>query len=612
MVFRVFLASILTLGQGRSVAQIEKLTSPDEILQFVRKVAPDYGSISSKMGFRRIKQTSFDSLAKAYHLQSFEKVDLDGNGLTDLVFNGSRYSYSQSDSFAEPLSLAILSFGKDSFVVRDLSLDLFQDIAAHIVQIDGKPYIQTIRVTQHRIDTGYYAEYDIDTLAWKLNAFIEKKPPVKRKIAQIEYNSWNGLAFWTNITLRIVNDSVRLKKQRLEGRGGGVYLTRLDFNTAQRLYGLLDAIDFANLKDSFSIGAFDATTGTLKISYDDGQTKMITDYGTCGTYGLAELHNLLYGLTETQPWVNADPMVPRCIDSLRSDSEVLGLLRTLDMDYPFLDFEADTPVDALPDYRERSIAFGEQKWQKGDIDANGHTDLLFNGFMNKDWQSRKYSIVVLSFGGDSLREQEISGANGFFAAKIIRYNGHDNVAIRALETIEDSTQKKGYRLMAKEDTLTAYDGYMVELPAPALHTIEAIHVREDIGSDSIVVTPEMIYWYKNDADYSHLAEPGAVIPKDSINLYTLTDLKAAQKLLSFAAGIRLELLNPELPISNSIMRNHGSTWYIKYDGGKRCQLETYGPLGSYRLFALEVCLWELKHYRTDWKFVSQITGRTDR
>ena len=380
MVFRVFLASIFILGQARSMAQVEKLTTTDEIVQFVHKIAPEYGSISSKFGFRLITHASFDSLVNAYHLQSFEKVDLDGNGLTDLIFNGSRYSYSQSDSFAEPLSLAILSFGRDSYYVRDLSLDHFEDIAAHPLRIDGKQYIQTIRVNQRHIDTEYRAEYHIDTLAWAFNAFIEKKPSVKRKITQIDYTSWNGLAFYNNITLRIVNDSVRLKKERFEGfdgiESGGVFLTRLDPIAAQRLYGLLDAIDFATLKDSFHIDAFDASTGTLRITYDDGQTKMITDYGTCGTYGLAELHELLYGLTKTQHWVNADPVSPRCIDSLHSDREVLGLVRTLNMDYPFLEFEPDSHVEALPDYRERLKAFGEQRWQKADIDGNGHTDLL--------------------------------------------------------------------------------------------------------------------------------------------------------------------------------------------------------------------------------------------
>jgi hypothetical protein len=611
MVFRVFLALILILGHARSMAQIEKLTTTDEVLRFVSKLAPQYGTISSKFHFQlTTRRGSSDSLVKAYHLQSFEKADLDGNGLTDLIFNGSQITYSASDTFEDPLSLAILSFEKDSFYVSDLSLDHFEDIAAHPILLEGKPYVQTIRVTQSHTDGEYHAEYHIDTLGWEFNAFIEKKMPVKRKITQIDYISWNGLSFSTNITLRIINDSVRLKKERFKSfdgvEHGGVFLARLDHHIEERLYGLLDAMDFVRLKDSFSIRASDATTGILKITYDNGQTKMITDYGTCGTYGLAELHQLLYGLTETQDWISADPVTMRCIDSLHSDREVLGLVRTLDIYYPFLEFEPDTPFNALPDYRQRLMAFGEQKWQKGDIDGNGYTDLLFNGYLNKDGESNQYSIVVLSFGGDSLREQVISGANGFFAAKIIRYNGHDDVAIRSLETIGDSTQKKGYRPMAKEDTLTAYDGYMVELPAPALHTIEGIHVREDIGGDSLVVTPEMICWYKNDADYSHLAEPGAVIPKDSINLYTLTDPKAAQKLLSLAAGIRLERSNPELLFLNSSTRYLGSIWYIKYDGGKRSQLKTYGPIGSYRLFALEVCLWELKRNRTDWKFVSQI------
>jgi hypothetical protein len=141
MVFRVFLALILNLGQARSMAQIEKLTTTDEVLRFVGRVAPQYGTISSKFHFRlTTRRGSSDSLVKAYHLQSFEKADLDGNGLTDLIFNGSQLNYSASDTFEEPLSLAILSFGKDSFYVSYLSLDHFEDIAAHPIFLDRKGF----------------------------------------------------------------------------------------------------------------------------------------------------------------------------------------------------------------------------------------------------------------------------------------------------------------------------------------------------------------------------------------------------------------------------------------------------------------------------------------
>jgi len=118
MVFRLLLASTLILGQNRSMAQIDKLTTMDDVVQFVRRVACDNCSLSAKLEFQRIRHASFDSLVAQYHLRSFEKEDLDGNGLTDLIFNGSRFGYSQSDSIPYPTSFAILSFGKDSFDIR--------------------------------------------------------------------------------------------------------------------------------------------------------------------------------------------------------------------------------------------------------------------------------------------------------------------------------------------------------------------------------------------------------------------------------------------------------------------------------------------------------------
>ncbi|WP_431213864.1 hypothetical protein ACQ86N_02905 [Puia sp. P3] len=62
MALRLLLAPILILGMSRCMAQIEKLPTTDEIVQFVRKVAPDYSSISSTLGFRQIARASFDSL----------------------------------------------------------------------------------------------------------------------------------------------------------------------------------------------------------------------------------------------------------------------------------------------------------------------------------------------------------------------------------------------------------------------------------------------------------------------------------------------------------------------------------------------------------------------
>lgn len=210
------------------MAQIDKLTTTNDVVQFVRRIARDNCSLSAKMGFHYIRRATFDSLAIAYQLRPFEKVDLDGNGLTDLIFNGSGYGYSLSDSVPYPVSFAILNFGNDSFDVRELKLGDFDDVAAHVIRLDGKPYIQTIRASSNRKGVQYH----VDTLAWRFNGFIEKGLPVKRNITRIDYTCFNGLALGSSMALRIIKDSFRLKQERFTyfngSKSGGVYLTHLD------------------------------------------------------------------------------------------------------------------------------------------------------------------------------------------------------------------------------------------------------------------------------------------------------------------------------------------------------------------------------------------------
>lgn len=616
MFFRVFLSSLLLLGPARSMAQIDSLTTTAQVFQFVRRVAPQYEPISSKLGFKRIAAASFDSLAAIYHIQSFEKADLDGNGLTDLLFNGSIYYSPPPDSLVMPFSLAILSFGKDSFIVRRFSLDYFDDIAAHLLQIDGKPYVQTICVTSNGPWGPYHQEYRIDTLAWAFNTFIEKKPPVKRKITRIDYNAANGMGFQHNITLRIGGDSVRLTKERLEGfqgmDAGGVFLTRIDSNTRDRLYGLLDAIDFATLKDSFEAPGSDQTTGNLKITYDDGRKKFISDYGCRGTYGLEQVHLLLLDLPETQHWTSADSVTSRSIDSLHTDAEVLGLVRTLGMDYPFLDFEPDTANingHVLSDYRERSAAFGLPRWQTGDIGGNGRTDLLFNGYLNEDRWSRQVSIVVHSFGQDSLQYEDISGANVFFAAKMIPFQGREAIKINYVDASVDSTQAKGYHVTAREDTLMAVDGQIVEVPSLTPHHIERFSIADVTGLGVVVVSRRAIYWYRNDARPPDGFGDSVIIHNDSINLFAIRDRKACRQLLSLAGGVNFERLNPKLLCPNQAMRDFGANWDVQYDGGKHSRFTFDGMIGSYRLQALQTRLRELEQ-RVGWKLVSKDVGTT--
>ncbi|WP_419487875.1 hypothetical protein [Chryseobacterium bernardetii] len=72
-----------------------------------------------------------------------------------------------------------------------------------------------------------------------------------------------------------------------------------DFNTIEEL---LNYINFSKLKDFYSVSSTDNPTSELTITYGNGKTKKIQDYGLAGTYGLKKLYDLLFDLRFNQDW----------------------------------------------------------------------------------------------------------------------------------------------------------------------------------------------------------------------------------------------------------------------------------------------------------------------
>ena len=245
----------------------------------------------------------------------FDKADLDNNGYTDLLFNGD----GGSGSDLARVTLVVLSFPGDSIVVRRLPDEYFYDsFAVNIVKLDGQPYIHAYQVTRKFRDSWSlkknkpirkdYTEYRSDTLTWRQNALLEIAPRVEHKIDSITYALVGGFTIKGGFRLTIKQDSLLLEKEKdwldtMNFGGGGIFIGRLDTAAHNRLYTLLECIDFPHLENDYSMSGSDASTGVLNISYDNGRKKRIIDYGARGTYALTALQNLLIGLLETQQWV---------------------------------------------------------------------------------------------------------------------------------------------------------------------------------------------------------------------------------------------------------------------------------------------------------------------
>src|SRR5690606_31812581 len=82
----------------------------------------------------------------------------------------------------------------------------------------------------------------------------------------------------------------------------GTFKTKISENEFQLIFKKLIEMDFPVLQDSYRVPYTDAQTANLKIIYDGGKEKTITDYGMNGTSELKELYQLFLELRENQNW----------------------------------------------------------------------------------------------------------------------------------------------------------------------------------------------------------------------------------------------------------------------------------------------------------------------
>lgn len=76
----------------------------------------------------------------------------------------------------------------------------------------------------------------------------------------------------------------------------GVFEGVIDEATYNSILKKLNDMDFPNLQDRYKVDYTDAQTGNLKIIYDGGKEKVITDYGMKGTPELVEIHKVFLDL----------------------------------------------------------------------------------------------------------------------------------------------------------------------------------------------------------------------------------------------------------------------------------------------------------------------------
>ncbi|WP_369752640.1 hypothetical protein AB3G34_12700 [Flavobacterium sp. WC2409] len=276
------------------INRIDLLVNTADVVVFVKSIDSKFAG--KNFGNLEIKQT--DSiyndlgkcpLTKEWQINNWEKVDLNNDGKTDLLFTAYWYStYSQ---------YAIIAKEKNSFQLNELSDNIqYGCKLVKPIKIDGKNELllhDFKRDADHvKMDTSTYFE---DTLTYKFDSFIEKHSE-----KQTNYEIESVVFLFQNLFQLEVNNLGVAKYEIIQdpflafGYYGDLYngkaTKNITRNKFEELSDLLEYIRVKDLADDYEINGVDFSTVVLEVRFKDGTIKKIRDYGFQGTFGLNSVY----------------------------------------------------------------------------------------------------------------------------------------------------------------------------------------------------------------------------------------------------------------------------------------------------------------------------------
>lgn len=260
---------------------IDAIETTDDLEKFISKKIP-----------RKIRKSIFIDnpypQTATTEMKAFYKVDLDNNGLTDLVING--YGL-----------YAITDSGNNNYKVVIIGSGGFTSYKYTLKNIIDKPIAKV--VVRKKSDFNDSVVFPADTLVYKFNRFIKYNPkPEDLSITEIKFSASECFGPCPVFEIEINSDLTvkynAVKCNKIEGN----FTSHIDNASLQEINAIVKYIDPFTLKDKYEVGWTCDQTVTLEIKYSNGKTKIIEDYGAEGTFGLNILYDKLFALRNKLEW----------------------------------------------------------------------------------------------------------------------------------------------------------------------------------------------------------------------------------------------------------------------------------------------------------------------
>jgi hypothetical protein len=279
VLFTFLFVLVCALCRGNA---IDSLKTDDDVRAFLQGRTAnrdDYDILANGKPFSNEKLSTIKYL----------KIDLNNDGLTDLIVNGS-YLF------------AVVDAGNGHFKTEFIDRGAFYESKYALADVhigSGLPEV-IVRKLPGRGDDEIKLRYD--TLIMGVNGFVEYNGIAENDIEEISLSTTGCLGECPIFELTVGSDGTAVFNAIEYNDHKGKLQCEIDTASLARLFHLANYIHPRLLRNEYAVNWTDDQTATLTITFKDGTTKTIKDYGMIGTFGLERLYNLIFRLRKSQKW----------------------------------------------------------------------------------------------------------------------------------------------------------------------------------------------------------------------------------------------------------------------------------------------------------------------
>lgn len=277
--FLLFTFLCLLFSLPVSANDIDDLKTATDVNGFLKKISPK----DTEPLLLDTKETSNSEYGK----NTFHKLDIDGNGKTDLIIE-SEYLFAVTDNHEiETIDRGGFTFYRYTlFNIEKVGNDTLLHIRPRIVPDFPRPP----------------SDKEL-TLVFKFGGFIEYNPkPDDLKIDSVDLSTSGCFGSCPIFTISIKANRTAAYLAKQYNPKNGTFSGTVEAADYSRIVDTINYMRLGSLKTGYAVGWTDDQGSTLTIGYNSGKVKKISDYGMIGTYGLANLYRQFFKLRTSQNW----------------------------------------------------------------------------------------------------------------------------------------------------------------------------------------------------------------------------------------------------------------------------------------------------------------------